>query len=47
MWPILDAADKELDNFIDKHYNRMSCYEEMHGENDEYEKMGDPLDGPC
>lgn len=32
------VSNHELDNFIDKHYNRISCYEELYGGSDEYKK---------
>ena len=38
------VSSKELDNFIDKHYNRMNCYEELYGGSDEYKKYKVKLD---
>ena len=32
------VADKDLENFIDKHYNRMSHYEELYGSTTQYKK---------
>ncbi len=32
------VSNHQLDNFIDKHYNRISCYEELYGGSDEYKK---------
>ena len=30
--------DKDIDNFIDKHYNRIVHYEELYGSNDDYKR---------